>query len=55
MRIFGRLLQLFGLVDCAYALLVGIVDNDMGRELTFAAFGICVFAIGRVIESRFSK
>lgn len=55
MRLFGRILQLFGLVDCGYALLVGIVDNDMSRELTFAAFGICVFAIGRFIESKASQ
>ena len=52
----GKALQLAGLVGVAFALLVGLVRGDhcgvMAQELGGAAFGMLVFYVGRLIESR---
>lgn len=52
LRLVGRLFMLFGLVTCGIGLMIGIIEGDSGQELTLAALGIVVFAMGRFMESK---
>ena len=48
----AKTLQLGGLVIVGMALLIGLRDNDMGRELKALGFGSVVFVLGRALEPR---
>lgn len=48
----AKTLQVSGLVLVGMALLVGLRDDDMTRELLTLAFGSLVFVAGRQLEPR---
>lgn len=48
----GRLFQIVGLLLVLEALYFGIVQESMGKEMTFLVMGGAVFYLGRIIESR---
>ena len=55
MLFFARLLQLLGLIEAGYGLFIGVYENDIKRELTFAAFGTFLFLVGWWLQKRASQ
>ena len=55
MRFFARGLQLLGLVEAGYGLLIGLYEQDIVRELQFAAFGAVLFLAGWLIQRHLSE
>jgi len=53
--IVGKLLQLVGLFEVFYGLLVGIRDGAMAAEMKFAGLGVALFVVGRLVEKRFGR
>jgi hypothetical protein len=50
MRFLARVLQLLGLVESGYGLFIGLHEQDIVRELKFAAFGAVLFLAGWLIQ-----
>ena len=48
----ARILQLLGLIEAGYGLFIGLYEQDIKRELTFAAFGAILFLIGWALQKR---
>ena len=48
----AKTLQVSGLVLVGMALLIGLRDDDMGRELLTLGFGSVVFVVGWAVEAR---
>jgi len=46
----AKVLQAIGVVDVGVALYVGLVQDDMWRELYFALTGVGLFMAGRLLE-----
>ncbi len=55
MRFFSRVLQLLGLVEAGYGLFIGLHEQDIARELKFAAFGAVLFLAGWLIQRYLSE
>lgn len=47
--IVARLLQVFGMVLCGYALYFGVVMESMSKEFMFLGIGGCLFYLGWAI------
>ena len=52
MHFFARILQLLGLVWAGYGLFIGLYEQDIKTELTFAALGAVLFLIGWALQKR---
>ena len=52
---FGKVLEIIGLAQVLGGLYIGISQNDLGAEIKIAVIGVALFAVGRLIETRFGK
>ena len=52
MHFFARILQLLGLVWAGYGLFIGLYEQDIKTELTFAGLGAVLFLIGWALQKR---
>jgi hypothetical protein len=48
--LFAKALQAVGIADVGVALYVGMVHDDMWKELYLSLSGLALFLIGRVLE-----
>ena len=55
MRLTSRVLQVLGLIEMGYGLFIGFHEEDIGRELRFAALGGILFLTGWLIQKRLGK
>ena len=52
MHYVARTLQLLGLTEAGYGLFIGLYEQDIKRELTFAVFGAILYLIGWALQKR---
>ena len=52
MFLFGKMLQALGFAHVGIGLYLGVVRDDMWKELWLALSGLAFFTVGRLIEPR---
>ena len=50
----SKFLQAVGFADVGYALFIGIMEENLGREYRLALVGVVIFYVGRLLEHRVS-
>jgi len=48
-------LQIVGLIQVLIGLFIGFSEDNLRAELKIAIIGVAIFAVGRLMETRFSK
>ena len=48
-------LQIIGLVQVLIGLFIGFSEDNLRAELKIAIIGVAIFAVGRLVETRFGR
>ncbi len=51
----GKVLQIIGMFEVLYGLIIGFAEDSMGGEMKFAGIGIAIFLVGWLIEKQVSR
>jgi hypothetical protein len=51
----GKALQIIGMFEVLYGLIIGFAEDSMASEMKFAGIGIAIFLVGWLVEKQVTR